>query len=159
MATIDAADFEGFQGSHDIDIPTGDSEQVLGLAYMQNAGQAIGDSDLYPEGEYLLHKVNGMFDIYIIKQSKTDFTFVTRVYNHVIEAYHKELQFKKDQAAASDGKEGSLVYDVPVWVLFELALNVGVHPTIDEAAFEKALWDYFPHLWIDESKAPKRLIK
>ena len=159
MATINAGDFDKIKGSHDIDIPTGDSEQVLGLAFMQNAGQAIGDNDLYPEGEYLLHKMDGLFDIHVIKHTKKDYTFVTRVYDHVIEEYNKELQFKKDQQAASDGKEGSLVYDVPVWVLFELALNVGVHPAINEEAFEKALWEYFPHLWIDESRAPKRLIK
>ena len=159
MATIDATNFEGIKGSHDIDIPTGDNEQVLGLAYMQNAGQAIGDSDLYPEGSYLLHKIDGLFDIHVVKHSNTDFTFVTRVYDHVIEEYNKELQLKKDQRAASNGKEGSIVYDVPMWVIFELALNVGVHPSLDEKSFEKALWDYFPYLWIDQSKAPKRLIK
>ena len=152
-------DFEGIRdGNNRIDIPEGDNEQVLGMAFMQNAGQAIGEDDLYPPGEYVLHTFPGLFEVKVIKHNKIDYTFVTNVYDHVIQEYRKSLQLKKDQFAASDGKEGSMVYDVPIWVIFEMAMNLGVHPSFDEKTFEQALWDYFPDLWIDESKAPKRII-
>ena len=160
MTTISTDNnFGGIEDTTDkLDIPFGDNEQVLAMASFQNMGQAIGDDDLYPPGEYLLHRFPGVFDMFVIKHNKTDYSFVTRVMNHVLQEYRHGLQKKKDLFAASDKKEGGFIYDVPVWVIFELAMNCGVHPTIDEKKFEQKLWQYFPELWIDESKAPKRII-
>ena len=158
MSTITTDnDFGGIKDmSQDLDIPQGDNEQVLAMAAFQNMGQAMADNDLYPPGEYKLHTYPGLFEIVVVKNSNTDYAFVTRVYNHVIEQYKKELQLKKQMAEANTDKEQGLVYDVPVWVVFELAMNCGVHPALDEKKFEEKLWEYFPECYIDVSKAPKR---
>ena len=139
--------------NRELDIPVGNSEQVLGLSYFQNTGKAIADNDIYPAGEYLLRKTPE-FEIWVVKQNKIDYTFITKVYDWAIESYHKELDDKKKIAALDGGRK--LVYDFPEWVLFELVMNLGVHPMDDEKKFEQALWDYFPDCWIDTDKAPKR---
>ena len=143
--------------SSDLDISSGDNEMVMAMASMQNIGQALADSDLYPEGEYKLHTFPGMFEIVCIKHSKSDFTFVTRVYDHVIQEFNKTLETKR-QFVRDATTEDRPIYEVPIWVIFELAMNLGVHPAFDEKKFEQALWDHFPYLWLDESKAPKRII-
>ena len=160
MSTVTTdSNFSGIKDmSSDLDISSGDNEQVLALAAFQNMGQAIADDDIYPEGEYVIHTFPGMFQMVVIKHSKHDYTFVTKVYNHVIEDYKKQLQIKKDKVAANEGNDGNLTWDAPPWVVLELAVNLGVHPLLDEKSFEEALYKHYPYLWLDEKRAPKRII-
>lgn len=146
--------------SNDLDIPTGDNEQVLAMAALQNVGQAIADNDLYPEGgNYLVHTFPGEFRIYVHKASKTEFYFVCDVYDYAIKEWEKKFEKKKVMSANLKAETGdSIPYDVPIWIIFDLLLNQGVHPFLDEKEFEQVLWDIYPKLWIDDSKAPKRII-
>ena len=157
MATITKDDV--VDTSHDLDIPHGDDEQVMGLAALQNMGKALSDSDLYPEGaSYLLHEIPNILRIYVHKETKTNFHFVCDVYDHAIADWKDNFEKKKALTQASTTEEGA-IYDVPIWIIFDLALNQGVHPLLDEKEFDQVLWDIYPELWIREDKAPKRLIK
>lgn len=142
----------------DLDIPYGDNEQVLGLAAFQNMGKAIVDDDLYPEGNYLLHSIPNMMEVRVIKESKTSYHFVINVYNHVLEAYNKELDIKKKMFESNPESNEHIIYDAPIWIIWDLALNQQVHPFIDESEFEKVLYAQYPDLWINKAKAPKRII-
>lgn len=149
--------FTELKGSHDLDIPSGDSEQVLGLSYVQNAGQAIAEDEIYPAGDYIIHKKEGMYQILIQKESKQMYRFVIQVYDHIREGWEKGFALTKERWKDVEG-EDKPTYSVPIWIIFDLALNHNVHPLLDEKAFEQKLWETYPHLWIDESRAPKRII-
>ena len=157
MAEINVNKFEDIKGDHELDIPTGGSEQVLGLSYIQNTGKAIANDEIYPAGQYTLHEIPGMLKIVIIKESKIKYNFAIVVNDEVIKDYHTKLDRMKQ--VWSESTDVKPQYDVPVWVMFDLALNHGVHPLFDEKEFEQALWDNYPKLWIDETKAPKRIIR
>ena len=157
MATITKDDVVDV--GDDLDIPFGDNEQVLGLAAVQNMGKALSESDLYPTGaNYLLHQIPNVLQIYVHKETKDNFWFVCDVYDHAIADWKENFEKKKTMTQASTTSEGA-IYDVPIWIIFDLALNQGVHPLLDEKEFEQVLWDIYPELWIREDKAPKRLIK
>ena len=165
MAEINANDFDKYKAtdavSQEIDIPFGDSEFVLGMASFQNIGKAIVDNDLYPPGEYLLHKFPGAYSVFVVKHDSKNYTFVTNVVDAVYEDWWKGLQRRKDAKQYNESKgdkQEYAWYDVPMWIVTELMLNVGVHPAHDEAAFEQALWDYFPNCWISPEHAPRRII-
>lgn len=149
--------FEELKGSHDLDIPAGDNEQVLGLSYVQNAGQAIAEDEIYPAGDYIVHEKKGMYRILVQKESKVMYRFVIQVYDHIREGWEKQFAKTKEKWQEVEG-EDKPTYSVPIWIVFDLALNHNVHPLLDEKAFEEVLWSQYPKLWIDESKAPKRII-
>ena len=156
-------DFEKITTGQDLDIPYGDNNQVMALATFQNTGKAIAEDDIYPEGtNHLLHKTSdGLLRVYVHKESKRKYWFVIDVANALAELHEKELQRAKDRFAAMTDEQRNTFsdwYDVPMWILFDLALNHNVHPMLDEKQFEEVLWNVYPRLWIDESKAPKRII-
>ena len=158
-----SVDFEKIAAGDDLDIPYGDNNQVMALATFQNTGKAIAENDIYPTGtNHLLHKTNdGLLRIYVHKESKDKYWFVIDVANVIAETHEKQLQKAKDRfATMTDEQKNTFVdwYDVPLWIIFDLALNHNVHPTLDEKQFEQALWNLYPRLWIDESKAPKRIM-
>ena len=137
----------------------GGDEQVMLASSVMNKGKAIVSNDLYPtQAEYLLHEIPGYIKISVYKESKSDFWFAVDVddvaYNHYSQV---ELPRKKD---ASDRKKAisgeSTWYDVPPWIMFDLLLNHGVHPRLNETEFEAALWSMYPKLWLDPERAPRR---
>lgn len=154
MTKLDTTFEEIQEDNGELYIPKGDNEQVLGLAAFQNMGKAIIDDDLYPPGNYLLHEVPNMMEVRIVKDSKVQYYFVVNVYDHVLAAYKKELDIKKKKSATAPKGE-KIWYDAPIWVVWDLALNQQVHPFFDEKEFEKALWENYPELWLDKSKAPR----
>ena len=142
---------------NDLDISKGDSNQVMAMAAFQNMGKAVAEDDIMPPGaNYLLHNIPNILSIYVHKESKINYYFVIDVANIALSEYEKDLERKRAVSAASP--ENKAIYDVPIWILFDLALNRNVHPLLDEKEFEQVLWDVYPKLWLDESKAPKRII-
>ena len=141
----------------EFDLLRGNTEQVLTYASFLNMGKAIAENDLYGPGEYKLHEIPGIGVAFVVKHNKQDYTFVMKVFKYAEEEYKKSLAKKKAKSDAAP-EDSKMVYDVPKWVMFELVMNLGVHPFIDEKEFEQALWDYYPRLWLDEKRAPKRMI-
>ena len=141
----------------DIQITSGSDSEVAALANAFNTGKAIADDDInIPGADYPVAKLNGV-EIFVHKASKHDFYFIMDVPDTLVANYNNELQIKKQKTALSKAmNQGGMIYDVPAWIMFDLLLNHGVHPNLNEKHFEKVLWREYPDLWIDESKAPKR---
>ena len=168
--------FEDFEGEsleetgfigEELDITHGDNEQVLALAAFQNQGKAYADSDLYPVGhEYPIHHIPGVMKITYFKEDWGG-NFICRVYDHIKEAWEKDewqrnqriYEHQKDLKDENGNPCGMFpYYTVPMWIVFDLALNHSVHPKLDELEYEQTLWDCYPRLWHAEEHAPKRII-
>ena len=141
----------------DLQISSGDDHEVAALANAFNTGKAIADNDVnIPGADYPVAKLSGV-EIFVHKASKDDFYFVMDVPDALVHNYNEELKVKKQKSALSKAmQQGSLWYDVPPWIMFDLLLNHGVHPNLHEKHFEKVLWREYPDLWIDTDRAPKR---
>ena len=139
----------------------GNSEQVLTAGYTADTGKAILTPDFLPVGQSFLVRQTPDYRCFVYKKSETEFIPTFQVFQHAEDRFRKELQDAKDlfsTLTSEQKKQFTAWYVVPEWIMFDISMNTGAHPSIDEAKFEQVLWDNYPHLWIDESKAPKSFI-
>lgn len=159
--------FDDYGDEQEINVSAGSNEEVLLAGMLQNAGFTIADDDLTPPGQSVtLYKLQdkGQDPKLVIKfhkETKNGGRFQIQVEHTYRDMVLKELNLLREQYRnLSDEFKGDQFYGlqhfIPIWVHWQLILNFDVHPETDKQAYEQALWDNFPHCWIDDYTAPKR---
>lgn len=134
----------------------GSSEQVLGEAFVMDTGKALIEPDLFPEGTYPLHQGPG-FVVLAHKLANGNIKFEALVSKDIEANFELELRDDRD-ANLHRPADQRVKYNCPPWIMALLLFEHNVSPHEDNEKFEKKLYENFPKFWIDNDRAPKRLI-
>ena len=134
----------------------GSSEQVLGEAFLLDTGKALIEPDLFNEGTYVLHQGSG-FVILVDKFKNGNVKFKAIVHKDAETNFDLELQNDRE-ANEHRPADQKCKWNCPPWILALLLFEHDVHPEYDIEKFEKKLYENYPKFWLDEARAPKRLI-
>ena len=134
----------------------GSSENVLANAFIQNAGAALTEADLFTQGSYPIHHEPGMFTIYAHKTGKNEIELRTVVEDHAFDAWKAEAQLERE-ANEHRPKDQRCKTVVPYWVMAEMMFRFDFNPDVDSTeTFQNLVWLHYPHCWVDAHSAPKR---
>ena len=135
----------------------GNSENVIANAYALDTGKALTETDLLTEGTYPLHVAPGQYTLMVHKFKNGNLKFEARVLLTAEKLFDEELQ-RDRHANELSAPDQRVKWNAPPWILALLLFEHDVHPDWDMAAFEKALYTHYNKFWLDEARAPKRLI-
>ena len=135
----------------------GSSENVIANAFVMDTGKALTEADLLTEGTYPIHEAPGQYVLMAHKFKNGNVKFEARVMLTAEKLFDEELQ-RDRHANDLSPPDQRVKWNAPPWIMALLLLQHDVHPTWDQEAFEKALYTHYPKFWLDEARAPKRLI-
>ena len=148
-------EFEDYDAGDPFDQLTGSSDDVILGAYFANTAQAISENDLLTPGFYPVHHMKGQYQVFVEKLTNKTHRIIFQVYTYLEEEYKRHLKETHEcWQGRSDDFPMRPVYEVPQWMLIKLLVTQGVHPQIDEQAFERVLAREYPQAWITPSKMP-----
>ena len=135
----------------------GSSENVIANAMVMDTGKALTEADLLTEGTYPLHVAPGQYTLMAHKMKNGNIKFEARVMLTAEKLFDEELQ-RDRHANELSAPDQRVKWNAPPWIMALLLFEHDVHPDQDIVAFEKALYTHYHKFWLDEARAPKRLI-
>lgn len=134
---------------------SGGSEEVLAGAFALDTGKALTETDLFPEGTYPLHTSPGQYILLAHKVANGNIRVEARVYKSAEALF--ELELERDRARNElVPKDQKCKYNCPPWAMALLLFEHDTAPGHDN--FEKKLYENFPRYWLDDARAPRKLI-
>ena len=140
--------FDGYDEKNILDTLIGSDETMIASAVFMDTAQTMSANDLLPAGIYPIHEQKGDYVLLIDKRSNGDYSYIFNVGDHLWAQWKNDVKVERERIEMSNSTRIEAQYIVPKWALILLAVTEDVHPDINEAAFEKKLYEKFPESWI-----------